>query len=233
MRTSTLFAVLVVLATTTACAPEAVGTTGPSTPSAVTAPSTGAPTSAAAGPTPEPPPAQVHTGEGINVVNLANPVGPAIIFFECPRCEDDIRVSTNAGIDEDVIMDYEGGPYSGRQWTGMRGGVTSRIQVHASGPWTLTVSGLETASRHPGDQPVAGVGDDVLFLDTAPMTVRFTNKGESNFMVQLMTDSHQLGPDLVINEIGDYDGTVFFDVDGVEAGLVQVHSDGEWTMTPV
>ena len=78
---------------------------------------------------------------------------------------------------------------------------------------------------------MSGEGDDVLLLLTAPKTAHFTHRGESNFQVGLVADSLR-SPDGVINEIGSYDGTVFFKVDGSEAALVEVTADGAWSMTP-
>ena len=47
----------------------------------------------------------------------------------------------------------------------------------------------------------------------------------------LAADSVQV-PEGVINEIGSYDGTVFFKVTGSEAALVEVTADGAWSLTP-
>ena len=40
------------------------------------------------------------------------------------------------------------------------------------------------------------------------------------------------GPDLLVNEIGRYSGTVALDVVPGEAALMQVSGDGNWTFTP-
>lgn len=70
-----------------------------------------------------------------------------------------------------------------------------------------------------------------MLYRTSPDTVRLTHNGKSNFIVLLMTDSLS-GPSLAVNEIGPYEGTVLFPVNGTDAGLVQITADGAWTMTP-
>ncbi|WP_219413888.1 hypothetical protein [Pseudonocardia nigra] len=177
-------------------------------------------------------PKQVYHGAGTDVVDLTTPVEVGVLAFDCPRCGDRAEVTTNAGIDEQVISHFTGGPYSGMRWLGMRGGVTSRVQVKAEGPWTLTIGGLDLAARYDGAQPVSGTGDAVVLLETAPDTVDVSHSGESNFTVKLMTDRHRTGPDLVVNEIGKFRGTVFFDVSGTDAALVEVGADGAWTLVP-
>lgn len=112
------------------------------------------------------------------------------------------------------------------------GTTTGRFQVRADGDWTLTAGGFDDrVIRHPGALPVQGAGDSVFYLGTAPDTAAFTHGGDSNFIVQVLADSVE-SPDLAINEIGAYEGTVLFRVDGSEPALVQVTADGAWTMTP-
>jgi hypothetical protein len=175
-------------------------------------------------------PPQVYEGNGNDVVDLANPIDRGVLVFECTRCSGDITVESDAQYDNQLIS-FKKAPYSGKRWLGMRGDTTTRLQVTAQGSWKVTVGGLDLARREAGTGPVSGKGDDVLLLGTAPKTVHFTHRGDSNFQVDLMADSLQF-PEGVINEIGSYDGTVFFKVDGSEAALVEVAADGAWSMTP-
>ncbi len=78
---------------------------------------------------------------------------------------------------------------------------------------------------------MSGEGDDVVLLEAAPRTARFTHRGDSNFQVGLVADGLEF-PEGVINEIGSYDGTVFFKVTGTESALVEVPADGPWSLIP-
>lgn len=96
-----------------------------------------------------------------------------------------------------------------------------RVEVTASGSWTLTAGPLSSARRISGGRAL-GSGDDVVLLDgTGRMTI--THDGESNFAVL----SHGDGRDLLVNEIGRYSGTVLVSSDAL---LVEIGADGNWTL---
>ena len=107
---------------------------------------------------------------------------------------------------------------------------TYDVEIAADGPWLIRVIPMawdETASG-----VVAGKGDDIRGLFT-PLISRtayqFTHQGQSNFAVYLVCDTHK---DLLVNEIGRYNGeamVVFRDAKGC---LWDVTADGTWTITP-
>ncbi|MFC5996973.1 hypothetical protein ACFQE5_22435 [Pseudonocardia hispaniensis] len=187
------------------------------------------PATAAAPATPPPAPMQTFTGTGPDVVDLQQPVGFGIIVFSCPKCTGNTIVKTDARIDNLIVNRI--GPYGGQHWIGARGDETSRVQVTAKGDWKLIVGDLSLARRAAPGQAVSGTGDEVVLYSTGPDTVHLTHNGTSNFAVWVMTDS-LVAPDLPVNEIGRFDGTVMFPVRGSEAALVQITADGGWTMTP-
>ena len=207
--------------------------------SAPTLPSLGLPEAA---PVPDPPsptvdagpPAaeQVFEGTGDDVVRLERPVNLGVVRFECPRCTRTTTVVSDAGIDTYIVQHLSGGPYSGRRWIGVRGDTTTQFEVTAQGPWRLTVGGVDLARPVDGTTTVTGTGDDVVLMQTASRTAELTHTGESNFVVHLVTDRARSGPDLLVNEIGRYSGTVPLDVVPGEAALMQVSGDGNWTFTP-
>jgi hypothetical protein len=174
-------------------------------------------------------PVQNFSGSGSDVVNLTTPVQFGILKFSCPKCSGNIIVKTDAEIDPDLVN--RTGRYTGTRWIGARGDTTSRVQITAKGAWTLTVGGLGLAAQHDVNDAVTGQGDDVLFYRVLPQTVVASHKGTSNFIVQEAMDGLN-PPDLSINEIGSYSGTVMFPGDGSNAGLVQVTADGAWSLTP-
>jgi hypothetical protein len=187
-----------------------------------------APTTTAAAAAPVP--TQTYSGSGNDVVMLTTPVDVGIVEFDCPKCSDNTAVKSDASIDADLVSKFSGA-YSGKVWTGMRGGTTSRLQITASGPWTLKIGGLDLATQYDATEPVKGTGDDVVLYRTTPPTVTMTHSGKSNFSVLVMTDT--IGyPDLAVNEIGKYSGRVMFPSKASDAVLVQVTADGAWTMTP-
>lgn len=227
MRTAALVLLAVLALAGCSGAPVEAAAPPPTTPTTTVRSTTPPPTTQAAVP------AQTFEGIGAQVVQLDAPVELGLLTFECPQCSGTITVESDAEFDNVIVNSFLGGPYSGSRWINPRGTTASRIQVQADDAWTLTVGALdERVEQYPAGQPVSGSGDSVFLLDVAPDTAAFTHSGRSNFSVELMTDSNLYQPDLAINEIGAYEGTVLFRVNGTDAGLVQVTADGDWTMTP-
>jgi hypothetical protein len=102
------------------------------------------------------------------------------------------------------------------------------VTVKASGAWKLTVaSGLGAATVAAGDAPVAGQGDDVILMNGTATKVRITNRGQSNFIVYVIS-IRSPSINLAVNKIGGYEGTVALDAPAV----ITIKSSGNWTITP-
>lgn len=170
-----------------------------------------------------PTPPKTYTGTGDDVVSISKPSGPAIVVFECPHCSENTILQSDGA--ESLLVNTIG-PYSGKRWIDVRDGSnTSKLTVKATGSWKITVGGLDLATHANG--PVSGHGDDVIVLAGSTSTATVTNKnGSGNFIVENISDSS--GTNLPINTIGGYSGTVPLQA----PSLVQVTSDGDWTITP-
>lgn len=188
-----------------------------------------APTGSPATEEPEPPapaaPPQVFNGSGDDVVDLT-PISAGVLQFDCSGCRRNVVVKSLGGDYPDLLVN-EIGAYTGNRLITRE---TSRIQISATGSWTLTVGGLDLARRVDGAVAAEGTGDDVLLYRAAPDTVRLTHDGERNFVVKAIATTSSF-PDLMVNEIGSYEGTVPFD-DAGEATVVEVTADGGWSIVP-
>ncbi len=116
------------------------------------------------------------------------------------------------------------GNYSGTTVYGVNslGGEVAKLKVTASGKWTLHVAPLDSAPALPS----SGKGDGVFkYESTDSPTWVISHKGQSNFAVNEESDSSIMG--LLVNEIGNYNGTV-----PAYAGpaLVIITADGSWTI---
>lgn len=199
----------------------------PQVPSSGTSTGTGyVPPSAASSPLESEAAPQAFTGTSDQVVTLSAPRDYAVVNFSCPSCKGNVVVKS----DEELLVN-EIGRYTGKTLYGMSGGSSmsplTRLQVNARGPWTLTVGGLSTA-RQVTSPPANGTGDDVLLISSPKDVATLSHTGESNFVVQAATE--QGGTDLVVNEIGRYNGTVMLPADG-GAMLMAVTADGAWTLS--
>ncbi|MFB9776470.1 hypothetical protein [Brevibacterium otitidis] len=116
-----------------------------------------------------------------------------------------------------TIGAYEGTTFvSADDWD-----ATSKLQVTATGTCEITLSPVSTAAAF----SESGSGDTVMQYTEGAATVSFTHGGESNFVVQENSGS-DFGPDLLINEIGSYDGSI-----PLRSGpsILIVQADGSWT----
>jgi hypothetical protein len=199
--------------TSPATAPKPTATPAQIAPAA---PNTQAPATAA------PAPDSVFTGTGDNVIKLNRPAGMKIIRLSCPNCSGNTTLKTDGA--ESLLVNTIG-PYSGQQWADITdGSTTSTLTITATSPWTITVGGLDMIRST--NQAIAGTGDDVVRLNGNTSTAAITNKGSANFVIQDIPTAGG-SPDLAVNTIGGYQGTV--PLPG--PALVQVTSDGTWTIT--
>jgi hypothetical protein len=192
--------------------------TNGSTPSAAAAPAAPAPRAAQAASAPT-----NYAGKGDDVVTIAKDSGPAIVTFECARCSGNTVLQSDGA---DALLVNTIGSYSGRHLIDPSdGSVTSTLTVKATGSWKITVaSGLASATR--ADTSVSGHGDDVAVLTGDVRKAAITNKGgNSNFVVRAYDGSGI--PDLAVNVIGGYSGTV--PINGPV--VLAISSTGNWTVT--
>jgi hypothetical protein len=179
-------------------------------------------------PTPPPPPAtpppttpKTYTGSGDNVLTIEKPNDrAAIVAFSCPSCTGNTAVETNGY--ESLIVN-EIGSYSGRHLIDSRGGsITTELTITATSAWTVTVSGTDHARTE-----LSGHGDEVILVGGTGRKAAISNVGDSNFIVEVYPLDGG-SSDLAVNTIGSYKGTVPLDA----PALVQITSNGDWTVTP-
>ena len=98
------------------------------------------------------------------------------------------------------------------------------LEIEADGNWTYTIERLDKIS----DTTFAGKGDYVSGLCSLSSGAwKFTHDGKSNFVVKLYTTS---GYDLVINEIGTYDGKRMLTIPSGSYAFFEIIADGNWTI---
>ena len=100
-------------------------------------------------------------------------------------------------------------------------GDATRLSVRADGNWTITIAPISQAAEFPG----SGVGGGVYLYSGGTSDLTLTHVGTSNFQVETYKEG-LFGWDLVVNEIGNYNGTV-----PLAAGpsVLVVTADGAWT----
>lgn len=196
-------------------------------PTATVEPSPTAPPTATPEPTPLPDPILL-TGTGDAIVDLEKSEDPMLV-----------RISGNAGGSHFAVSNYGADgqqidllvntvePYEGIRPLDFRSGEhTARFEVSATGAWEIEVLPLAMVRRLSLPGMIEGEGDDVVALvDGDPDLATITgNAGGSHFAV------HSFGslfPDLLVNTVDPYEGTVMLDPDTV---LLAVSAEGPWTI---
>ncbi|MCB0005277.1 MAG: hypothetical protein KDE04_02460 [Anaerolineales bacterium] len=99
------------------------------------------------------------------------------------------------------------------------------LEIESSGSWEVTIIPFITI------EPVVlypynGSGDDVLLLASHLRSGRttITHQGSRNFVVKAVDTSGRF--DLVVNEIGNYSGTVLFR----DYFILEIRADGAWSI---
>lgn len=199
---------------------------------AVAEPATPAPEPTSAAPTPEPAPtvaaakATAYHGSGNRIVKIKKPSGDpaeAVIVAATHRGQSNFAVWTlDKQLQQGELLVNTIGNYRGTVPLDFEEGTeTARIQVDADGAWTLKIKPMSSARSFSSD--IKGKGDDVVLYDDGAKVATIKHRGSSNFTVWFYA---QDGSDLLVNEIGNYQG------ESVLTGraILAITADGPWSI---
>ncbi len=168
------------------------------------------------------------SGVGDDVVDLAAPGDvPAILNIMYNGSSNFTIWSYNSSGDRvDLLVNTIGSYLGTRPVNLFEGDEIAFFEVGANGTWTLELRPLFDAPQIGPAGSITGCCDDVLidaFASSSAARVTFTHDGDSNFQVW----AHGQSRELLVNEIGDYSGTVL-----VSAGALvyDIVSEGFWSM---
>lgn len=202
--------------------PEPTRTTGPTeTPEPTeTATSTLTPTMA--------PSPIVIEGKGDDVVDVNKSFGPGII--EMVNSGSSNFVVENYGSDGEryELLANEIGRYVGRKPIDfMQDEETTNISVKSNGTWKLSIYPLahEAIRSFTAPGKYVGKGDDVIKIIGSSKNAKIGYVGKGNFAVISYSEK---GRDLLVNEIGSYQGTIMFQFIGWT--LLDVTGEGSYTI---
>lgn len=178
-------------------------------------------------PEPEPVEPQSFSGTGSEVVIL-EPLGEDA-FYATVTHQGSGNVALwsvdENGQDLDLMVN-EIGNYEGQVAVNFNDDPAA-IRVEADGEWTIELVHISEAPRWDGDSTYEATGDSIVIVagvadGLTPVTL--THDGESNFAIWAWGES---SPDLIVNDIGTYDGTTLLP-DGTV--VMQVDADGNWSI---
>lgn len=164
-------------------------------------------------------------GSGDDVISgITTGDGVYRIHFTHEGWSNYIVKSYDAKNQRDLLVN-EIGNYEGYQF--LEGVSPFSFEIEADGNWSYTIERIATTS----ETAFSGRGDYVTGMFSVPSGAwQFTHDGSSNFIVKALTTK---GFDLLINEIGAYDGKKMLTVPSSSNVLFIIIADGNWTAKPV
>jgi hypothetical protein len=183
-------------------------------------------------------PYATYSGSGDDVLDTQKPAGPALVW-----------ISGNAGSDYFGVTSYGYGysgpdtmldllvnaiePYEGIRlidyWHLGDEELTTRLEVKATGSWSIEIRPLSSARTLPTPGQIQGTGDEVLVVTGNPDTAHIVgNAGARYFGV-----TAYYGPtamyDLLVNAVAPYEGPVMFSAPNAQ--LIEVRATGPWSIS--
>ena len=154
----------------------------------------------------------VNVGEGLYRVHITNSGDRYFSIWVYDKDEDKDLAANEVGSYDGYHLLEGNPPYT--------------FEISSHGNWTLTVEKIPTTSA----VSFEGLGDYVTDIFPAKSgTWHITHNGERYFSVWLYTTD---GRDLLVNEIGQYDGNKRVSIPTGSNALLIITADGEWTIGP-
>ncbi|MBB5870853.1 hypothetical protein F4553_004232 [Allocatelliglobosispora scoriae] len=169
---------------------------------------------------------KVYSGSGDKVVTLA-PLDENYLYLATVTHRGSSNIAIVSRDADGQYLDLvvnEVGIYTGTSPLTMRK-YPSKLEIDASGPWTVTVKVAQKATAWSGSG--SGRGNTVLRVPagtlTGPTSITATHTGSANFIVQ----AYGRTSSLLVNDIGRYSGKVVLPDDTV---LIEIRASGSWTL---
>lgn len=154
----------------------------------------------------------ISVGDGLYKVHFTNSGSRNFVVWVYDKNDDrDLAVNEIGSYDGYYFLIGEG-PYT--------------FEVESSGNWSITIEPLGTTTS----TSFSGKGSYVTDIFSASAgTWHITHKGSHNFVIWLYTTE---GRDLIVNEIGNYDGRKRMSIPSGSNAIIVIEADGAWTIEP-
>lgn len=131
------------------------------------------------------------------------------------------------------LLVNEIGKFDGSKAVGIEKKGEYVLDISANGKWTVDITQPRPNSPQSEAQTFTGTGQQatlIFNLDKGLKTFKMKHSGKSNFSVVLM-DKKGNNIELLVNEIGTFDGSKAVGIDRSGLYLLDVAADGEWTIS--
>lgn len=131
------------------------------------------------------------------------------------------------------LLVNEIGKFDGAKAVGIAKNGEYILDVSANGKWTVKIEQPRPTTAESKPKTFTGTGQQVspfVKLDKGLTTFKLKHTGKSNFAVLLM-DKNGNREELLVNEIGDFDGSKAVGVSRSGIYLLDISADGAWTIS--
>jgi hypothetical protein len=203
-------------------------TAAPSAAAPTASAATAAPTAAPTAAIPAAPASFTKSGAGDSVITVPAPFNnePTLVTAKYSGSSNFAVETLGTGNSMEELLVNAIGNYSGVEAMDFDGSNPAvHLQITGSGGrWSITFSDPSTASAFGTSR--SGRGDAVVAYTGGSGIAAFTSNGQGNFAV-MQFDALGSSENLLVNEIGNYTGSVPID----PSGYLVITSDGRWTVT--
>jgi hypothetical protein len=135
--------------------------------------------------------------------------------------------------DQIDLLVNEIGEFDGSKAVGIKNQGDYILDISADGSWTITIEQPRPSSAPSVPKTLKGKAQqasEVFYLDKGLARFEMSHDGDSNFAVWLLDDEgDQI--DLLVNEIGEFDGSKAVSISNGGIYLLDITADGNWEIS--
>ena len=171
---------------------------------------------------------ETFTGSGDDVVNITKAAGPALLYAQggAPDTNFIVEAFRTGDTTGDPLINVIG-PYQGVRPLDFDGGQTMRLQVTATGSWTIEVRSLRSMRSVDAPGTISGSGDEVIRVTGAAVSAHIQGNAASSYFGVTSYGSTGGYQDLLVNTTDPYSGTVVL----FGPGIIEVQAQGSWNLS--
>jgi hypothetical protein len=143
-----------------------------------------------------------------------------------------IWLMDNNGNNEELLVN-EIGEFDGAKAVGIDDGGTYLLDISADGDWSVDIEQPRPSTATSVPLAFSGKGQqvsDFFYLDAGLVRFEMTHDGDSNFAIWLLDEDGDY-VDLLVNEIGEFEGSKAVGITKSGIYLLDISADGVWEVS--
>jgi hypothetical protein len=131
------------------------------------------------------------------------------------------------------LLVNEIGEFDGSKAVGIKNQGDYILDISADGRWAITIEQPRPSSASSVPKTLKGKGQqasEVFYLNTGLARFEMTHDGDANFAIWLLDNEGDM-IDLLVNEIGEFDGSKAVGISKSGIYLLDITADGNWEVS--